>query len=156
MKRVFYLLPVAFVLLIACNNSTHNNDDHANQQKTEMNKEAVESNHQQEEGLNKIMLDSGKKWKANPETITGIANMEALVQKAISGKLPLTTLYAPLQLEFKTIFEKCTMKGESHNQLHNFLIPLKEHLDKFKEGNINTESLKEMQDYLSTFKNYFE
>ena len=26
----------------------------------------------------------------------------------------------------------------------------------FKKGNINTESLKEMQEYLATFKNYFE
>ena len=156
MKRVFYLLPVVVILLNACNNSTQKNDDRANQKKSEINKQVVESNHQDEEGSNNIMLDNGKKWKANPETISGISKMDALVQKGISGKLAPTTLYALLQFEFKTIFEKCTMTGESHNQLHNFLIPLNEHLEKFKEGNINIESLKELQDYLSTFKNYFE
>ncbi len=156
MKRLFYLLPVALFLLVACNNSKQKEDDHSNPKKTEMKIEATETNHQHEEEQNKVLLDSSKKWKANPETITGIANMQFLVQNGISGKASLTTLYEPLQLEFKTIFEKCTMKGESHNQLHNFLMPLKEHLTKFKEGNINTESLKEMQEYLLTFKNYFE
>lgn len=156
MKRVFYLLPAALVLFVACNNCKQKEDDHANPEKTEMNKEETENNHQHEEGQNTVQLDSGKKWKANPETITGISNMQVLVQNGIAGKAALASLYEPLQLEFKTIFDRCTMQGESHNQLHNFLMPLKEHLEKFKEGNINNESLKEMQEYLLTFKNYFE
>ena len=48
------------------------------------------------------------------------------------------------------------MKGESHDQLHNFLLPLKDELAKFKEVIINAEYLKEMKEYLLTFKNYFE
>ena len=78
------------------------------------------------------------------------------VQDGIDGKKELATLHEPLQLEFKTIFEKCTMKGESHDQLHNFLLPLKDELAKFKEVIINAENLKEMKEYLLTFKNYFE
>ena len=57
---------------------------------------------------------------------------------------------------FKTIFNKCTMKSESHNQLHNFLIPIKGQLEKLKAGSKDAEILKEMQEYLLTFKNYFE
>ena len=120
MKKSFYLLPLTLVLLVACNNNSEKETDHKDHDSTEINKEATESNHQHEEEATKVLLDNGKKWKANPETITGIANMQSLVQNGISGKTPLTALHEPLQLEFKTIFDKCTMTGESHNQLHNF------------------------------------
>lgn len=46
--------------------------------------------------------------------------MSSLVQNGITGKVEVEKLYDSLQVEFKTIFAKCTMKGESHNQLHNF------------------------------------
>ena len=152
MKKIIYLFPISLVFLVACNNSTQKEEKH---ETTEMNKEA-ESNHQHEKSQPKVQLDNGKKWKANPETITGINNMLGLVQDGIDGKKELATLHEPLQLEFKTIFEKCTMKGESHDQLHNFLLPLKDELAKFKEVIINAEYLKEMKEYLLTFKNYFE
>jgi len=152
MKKIIYLFPISLVFLVACNNSTQKEEKH---EMTEMNKEA-ESNHQHEKSQPKVQLDNGKKWKANPETITGINNMLGLVQDGIDGKKELATLHEPLQLEFKTIFEKCTMKGESHDQLHNFLLPLKDELAKFKEVIINAEYLKEMKEYLLTFKNYFE
>ena len=155
MKKLFYLLPLSLLVLTACNNSAPKVENHENHDTTEL-KNQADSNHHHEEAQRKVQLDNGKKWKANPETVIGVNNMLALVQDGISSKKVAATLYAPLQLEFKTIFEKCTMKGESHTQLHNFLLPLKEDLDKFKKGNINTESLKEMQEYLATFKNYFE
>lgn len=82
--------------------------------------------------------------------------MASLVQKGISGKADAVKLYDSLQAEFKTIFDKCTMTGESHNQLHNFLIPVKGQLVKLKVGNTDGDTLKEMQEYLLTFKNYFE
>lgn len=155
MKKLFYLLPLSLVLFVACNNSAPKVENHEDHETTEIKNEA-DSNHHHEESQSKVQLDSGKKWKANPETITGINNMLALVQEGISGKKVAATLYEPLQFEFKTIFEKCTMQGESHTQLHNFLLPLKDDLEKLKKGNTNTESLKEMQEYLLTFKNYFE
>lgn len=155
MRKLFYFLPLSLISFAACNNSAPKEDNHENHATTEMNKEA-EDNHEHEGAQSTVELDSGKKWKANPETITGISNMLALVQDGITGKKEASTLYEPLQFEFKTIFEKCTMKGESHNQLHNFLLPLKDELEKLKKGNISIESLKEMQAYLLTFKNYFE
>jgi len=57
--------------------------------------------------------------------------------------------------EFTGIFQKCTMKGESHNQLHNFLLPLKEMLEKLEEHS-EKQDLEEIKSYLHTYKNYFE
>lgn len=42
---------------------------------------------------------------------------------------------------------------ESHNQLHNYLIPLKDDLTKLKTSKTNIAILKEMHKYLLTFKN---
>lgn len=82
--------------------------------------------------------------------------MSSLVQNGITGKIDAVKLYDSLQVEFKIIFDKCTMTSESHNRLHDFLILLKDQLKKLKTGNTDVEILKEMQEYLLTFKNYFE
>ena len=108
MKKIIYLFPISLVFLVACNNSTQKEEKH---ETTEMNKEA-ESNHQHEESQPKVQLDNGKKWKANAETITGINNMLAIVQNGIVGKTDPAKLHDTLQVEFKTIFDKCTMTGE--------------------------------------------
>ncbi len=47
------------------------------------------------------------------------------------------------------------MKGESHNQLHNFLLPLKEQLEKLeKQGDVTT--IEGIKSYLSTYNTYFQ
>ncbi len=150
MKKFKFLLPVTLILLLACNNKAgENHDNHDDQAKTE-------KLDQHEESENAVQLDNGKKWKANPETITGINNMTALVQNGIAANMQTAKLHDTLQIEFKTIFDKCTMTGESHNQLHNFLIPLKRQLEKLKAGNSETETLKDIKEHLLTFSNYFE
>ncbi|MEO6831926.1 MAG: hypothetical protein ABI378_06290 [Chitinophagaceae bacterium] len=155
MKKLIYLLPLSLVFWVACNTTTPKAGNQEHQDTTQLSLE-VENHDHHEEGNSAVQLDNGKKWKANPETITGINNMLTIVQDGIIGKKEASKLYAPLKLEFQTIFDKCTMEGESHNQLHNFLLPLKDKLEGFEKGNINPESLKEMQDYLQTFNTYFE
>jgi hypothetical protein len=157
MKQFKFLLSVVLLVLVACNNQeSKKEENHDNHQKSEIKDEQVDNKEEHEETAGKVQLDNGKKWKANVETISGINNMITLVQTGITGKTEPAKLHDTLQVEFKTIFDKCTMTGESHNQLHNFLLPLKAELEKLKTGNGNAETLKEMQEYLLTFKNYFE
>ena len=157
MKRFKFLLPVTLLALFACNSQEGQKvENEDNQQKTEMKDKQKDDKDEHEETAGKVQLDNGKKWKANTETIIGISNMASLVQNGIAGKMEAVKLNDSLQTEFKTIFDKCTMTGESHNQLHNFLIPIKGQLEKLKAGNADAVTLKEMQEYLLTFKNYFE
>ena len=151
-KPMYLLMLVSVLFMGACNNESGEKDHN----KTELNKEQSENDHQHEGEQEKVLLDNGKKWKANAETISGISNMTALVQNGIMGKMEGVMLHDTLQIAFKTIFDKCTMTGESHNQLHNFLLPLKGQLDKLKTGSSEMEILEEMLEHLSTFKNYFE
>ena len=157
MKQFKLLLPVVLLVFVACNNQESKKEgSHDNHQQSEMKDEQMDNKGEHEETAAKVQLDNGKKWKANPETIKGINNMSSLVQNGITGKVEVEKLYDSLQVEFKTIFAKCTMKGESHNQLHNFLIPIKGQLEKLKAESKDAEILKEMQGYLLTFENYFE
>lgn len=157
MKQFKLLLPVVLLVFVACNNQeSKKEENHDNHQQSEMNDEQMGNKEEHEEAAGKVQLDNGKKWKANPETITGINNMSSLVQNGIIGKVEVAKLYDSLQVEFKAIFDKCTMTGESHNQLHNYLLPVKGQLDKLKAGSSDINTLEEMQEYLVTFKNYFE
>lgn len=157
MKQFKLLLPVVLLVFVACSNRENKKEEnHDNHQKSEMKDEQMDNKDEHEETAGKVQLDNGKKWKANPETITGINNMSTLVQNGIIGKAGTAQLHDSLQFEFKTIFDKCTMTGESHNQLHNYLLPLKGQLDKLKAGSSDINILEEMQEYLVTFKNYFE
>lgn len=157
MKQFKFLLPVVLLVFVACNNQeSQKEENHDTYQMSEMKDGQKDNKEEHKETAGKVQLDNGKKWKANPETITGINNMSSLVEKGIVEKLEYAKLHDSLQVEFKAIFDKCTMTGESHNQLHNYLLPIKEQLEKLKAGNAGAETLKEMQEYLLTFKNYFE
>ena len=94
------------------------------------------------------------KWQANDATLQGIRNMELLVKQ--SEERPGTTgLKELLGMEYKEIFKKCTMTGEAHNALHDYLFPLKERIDGLSDPPTMDE-LKEIEGYLAAFDNYFE
>ena len=82
--------------------------------------------------------------------------MRRLTDAGLAGTLQQQPLVDSLQQELKTIFDKCTMKGEAHEQLHQYLVPLKNRLDILKTGAKREETLLDIRDYLETFDNYFE
>lgn len=112
--------------------------------------------HESNEQSTGVALNNGAKWQANPETTMGIQNMQTLVNEYINKASPENKLLAEnLEKEFSTIFQKCTMTGEAHNQLHNYLLPLKEKIEKLKED-ANMDYVKNIHSYLEEYKNYFQ
>ena len=101
-----------------------------------------------------VTLEDGKRWEANPETTSGIANMVALVDKQIASPSDAKVVKAGLEEEFGLIFERCTMTGEAHEQLHNYLIPIHQRLSGFDAT--DATQLAEMKSYLATYGNYFQ
>ena len=102
-----------------------------------------------------VRLDSlGNRWIANPETTTGIANMSAILQAFDPASGNADTLKAALEEEFGLIFERCTMEGEAHNQLHNFLIPIHHALREF-DGQAARDR-EAMTTHLATYTTYFQ
>ena len=153
-KTVVKLLIVSTIILLnSCGNQTKENHENSKTEKVEKTEEFIHT----ESGLS---LDNGKLWKANQETTTGVNNMIELMNSFTNkdnvdayGKLT-----ENLKSEFTMIFEKCTMKGEAHNQLHNFLVPIKDLFEGLASNDLNKckESYGKLNKHLSVYKNYFE
>lgn len=151
-------LAFSFFILMACKNE---NKDL--QQKTitttEKTTTAPEENTEQisEETLR---LNNGKRWEANIETTNCVKNMITTMNDfvALDNLEAYTELAEKLKQEFAIIFEKCTMKGEAHNQLHHFLIPINKEFDKLSSSNVETckASFNRLNDHLKTYSLYFK
>jgi hypothetical protein len=111
---------------------------------------------EEQEVAGKLVLNNGNKWRANTESTEGIQKMLILINGYLSkGDTDNKALIENLEKEFTTILQKCSMNGEGHTQLHNYLLPLKGKIDKLKD-NPDFKSLKDIQSYLNDYKNYFQ
>lgn len=105
------------------------------------------------DALPPVTLDNGQRWKANPETTTGIANMVDILGAYDPASGDPGALKAAMEEEFGLIFERCTMEGEAHNQLHNYLLPIHHQLRDFAATEEQRTALGE---HLAAYGNYFE
>lgn len=139
--NTFFKMLLAIVLLLGCQNIT--------KEKSESNDASYEE---------KLSLNKGKKWEANEATTVGIENMIAAINSTDSNSLNPKVLAEKLDSEFKTIVAKCTMTGEAHDQLHYFILPLKDKIEILKNSNYKNgqTQLKEIKLYLRSYKKYFK
>jgi hypothetical protein len=145
MKKIIILSITLLFFSISCSTEKHK-DEHTQS-------EEVQASH---DTPDLVQLDNGNKWIANIETTEGIENMAQMIEDAQSDPASSTaSLKEDLLLTFTDILNQCTMKGESHEQLHNYLLPLKAQIDNLDEGN-QKEELEKIKLYLSTYAKYFE
>lgn len=106
-------------------------------------------------------LNAGQKWNANPETTAGVQAMLKIVEEAETGPSPLDSkaVKAALTTELEKIFKKCTMTGPGHDNLHQYLVPLMDSIDKLGKQDSTDETVKlvsEIKRQLSAYEEYFE
>lgn len=146
MKKLTILSTVA-VLFFITGCSTDKHKDEQNQS---------EGTHTSSDVSAAVQLDNGSKWMANIETTQGIQSMTKMIEGAQADPAQATTsLKENLLLQFTDILNKCTMKGESHEQLHNYLLPLKADIEKLS-ASPSAEELESIKSYLTTYYTYFE
>jgi hypothetical protein len=108
----------------------------------------------------KIKLNNGELWIANQETTEGINNMIHLVDSfnTEGDNDSYQTLVDSLNAEFSMIFKKCTMKGEAHNQLHHYLLPMKNKFTELLSTDLDERktSVAGLKKHLSIYKAYFQ
>ncbi|MDO8365840.1 MAG: hypothetical protein Q7T20_03510 [Saprospiraceae bacterium] len=108
-----------------------------------------------------IQLDNGKRWIANSETTSGIADMQAILAKYEGQTSEVATrqaMRAELETTFQSIFKQCTMTGPAHDQLHNYLLPMKALFEKI-EGNNTTEAeaaIGQLKQHLKDYQTFFQ
>lgn len=152
MRTLTTILLAAMVLTTSCKQDKgHANDaDHAT--------EAIEHDHahQTEISPQQILLNNGEKWQANAETTDGIKRLQSLAEGYSGQDVDASHLAEDMLVAYQEIFDKCTMKGEAHEQLHNYLLPLGEHLNELKACSTGCgDHVKHIQEYLHTYFNYF-
>jgi hypothetical protein len=112
---------IAVIFTSACSGEAPENHDQSQSENTEV------ANNTSSNSTPELVLNDDKRWIANPETTNGVRNMVLIMTDFAErdGDVSFETLHENLNTEFNLIFRKCTMTGEAHNQLHNFLIPVK-------------------------------
>ena len=141
MKRLL-LISAVLLLITSCN-------EHS----TEVKKE-VETTRVKESSAPKVQLNDGERWAANIATTEGIKNLSVMAESFDSSSENYETLQSNLRDEFGLIFKNCTMKGEAHEQLHNYLLPLMELFGELTEE-ASEKTLGKIKDHLARFDSYF-
>ncbi|WP_431134125.1 hypothetical protein [Psychroserpens mesophilus] len=140
MKHVIFTL--SLLALMSCKDTK--------QQETSNNTDVVEDTHkpQIEETAsvyanawtNDITLNEGQKWTANTETNEGVERMKTTIKTQPTNTLEEYYNLAELLNKDKNyVIKNCTMKGDSHDNLHVWLLPLMDKIDALSE----TQTLKE-------------
>jgi hypothetical protein len=106
-----------------------------------------------------LVLNQGGKWKVNTEMLPHLLRMEDRLRTFEQSKeKDFKDFGEKSQQDLDLLIASCTMKGESHEQLHKWLIP---HIQLVKdmavvENSVDGSKLfKEMEHSFNTFNEYF-
>lgn len=99
-----------------------------------------------------ISLNNGEKWSVNEDMKPFILEAEAILKEYTeSNSNDHKTLASQLKEKNTGLIKSCTMKGESHDQLHNWLHP---HMELI-ESLANSESKKEADQVIDSLQRSF-
>ena len=157
MKKLLFFLSISLVIsYIACKGPAENEHKDTNTTEDKRNVYTADDGHTV--GID-VKLNNGAKWEANVETTQEMGAMLGMVNDMPKDPSleDFRALNKKLLISFQTTLQKCTMTGEAHNQLHNYLMPLKEKIEKLGESDLETckTILPELKDYLLKYSHFF-
>jgi hypothetical protein len=152
MKKTTIILSFALeAILLSCNNNTIS-------EKEVQTETATHEKH--EESSEAIELNNGEKWKVNEEMKPYVTKGSELVNTFIQNK---ETDYKKLANQIKSennqLIRSCTMDGKSHDELHKWLHPHLELVDKLEKTNDAKEAdelIHQLQKSYQDYQNYFQ
>jgi hypothetical protein len=140
---LFIYLPAFIILMSACSDSSNINDEGKNA-KTEQIKAQNELD---------IELNEGQKWQVNEEMKPPLQRSEIALNKyEAESSEDYEILAQQLKSNNDELVKTCTMKGESHDQLHKWLHP---HM-KLTNSLITAENQKEADQIIEQLKSSFD
>ncbi|WP_103072145.1 hypothetical protein [Aquimarina sediminis] len=132
MQKTIYIL-VSIILLISCNTNTSTND---------------------------LKLNNGKKWKVNEEMKPHIdKGSEILSTYLAKNNNTHQALAGELKQLNNDLIKSCTMKGESHDELHKWLHPhmkLIQKLSNIDDSKQANAVVLEIEQSFKTYHTFFE
>ncbi len=113
----------------------------------------------QEDKIEEIQLDNGKKWIVDSHMMAHIRNMEKEVYTFSEKKSnDYLTLANNLQSNINLLTSNCTMEGKAHDELHKWLLPyieLVNELSAIKDDLKAAEQFQKIHHSFTTFNQYF-
>ena len=133
-KAITLALPIlGMLLLLSCNSNHHSGE---------------------------IELNNGEKWKVNEEMKPHIIKgSEILAEYIAQEDTDYESLAESLKTQNKNLIKSCTMKGESHDQLHKWLHPhmgLIANLSKADDLEEAKGIISQIDESFNTYQAYFE
>jgi hypothetical protein len=161
MKKYFAILIVGLIgITYGCNNSVK--EDNSDISNTKSLPSSKESKHQHTES-DSIEFNNGSKWKVVSAMMVHIRNMESDINRFSETKhtelKDFTQLGTNLQKNIDLLTSNCTMEGKAHDELHKWLLPYIDMVDKLNKSKNNDEALRifeEIKASYKTFNLYFE
>src|SRR5690606_7063824 len=143
-----------FFFLISCTDTAPESND------TAVETNDVETRREKARMNLHVKLDNGRQWEANRETVLGIDKMKQTVIEYGGNKIApeeYQDLSKRLMEHFEYIFQECTMKGEAHNQLHNYLLPMKVYFEELHSDDrrVAENAVTKFREHLNAFPKYF-
>ena len=135
LRQITTLLLLALVA-ISCNNS---------------------ANHNQSSEDVAIELNNGEKWMVNAEMTPFILEGETILKAYNNGDYKM--LAKQLKDQNNDLIKSCTMKGESHDELHKWLHPhmaLVKELSKAESNEKASELITQLEESYKSYNQYFQ
>jgi len=109
---------------------------------------------------NSIELINGEKWKVNEEMKPYVTKGSELVNTFIQNKgTDYKNLAGQLKSENDQLIKSCTMDGKSHEELHKWLAPHLELVEKLINTNDTKEAdevVRQIEKSYKDYQNYFQ
>jgi len=101
-----------------------------------------------------IASDNGKKWLVNPEMALHFEAMEAEITNFKSGE-DIAMLQSRIKNNIAEVTATCTMKGQSHDELHKWLVPFIETVNAMQDQDPQA-TIKNLSEQFKNYHLYFE
>lgn len=154
MRKIIAILIVVLIgITYGCNSSVkEENNEISNTKPLPPSKE---SEHRHSES-DSIELNNGAKWKVVSEMMAHIRNMESDINRFSETKhtelKDFTQLGTNLQKNIDLLTSNCTMEGKAHDELHKWLLPYIDMVDKLNKSKNNDEALHTFEEIKASYK----
>jgi hypothetical protein len=107
-----------------------------------------------------LKLNNGEKWKVVPKMMIPIRSMETdILSFSGTQQKEYKSLADKLKKGIAILTSSCTMKGEAHDELHKWLLPYIDTVERLSKSKNTTEGAKlivELQSSIHLFNQYFQ
>jgi hypothetical protein len=154
-KFIMIIIAGSLVLGFSCTQSIE--QDKKEVSTSELTEPMEEAEHHHSEN-DSIELNKGAKWKVVPDMMRHIRTMESEIKLFLGKKQPelkdYKQLAESLQKSSDLLTSNCTMQGKAHDELHKWLLPYLDLVDRFSKSKNIDEAKQTYEELMASYKTF--